>query len=351
MNVNAESGRVAPMSPEELHLDRRLRHRIRFTREGRYFVLVTLGVGFAAINTGNNLLYLMLGLLLSLIVLSGILSEVVLRRIRLERHLPERAFANSVCLVEVALTNHKTRVPVYSIEVEDAAKGSPTERRCYFLKVAPLSRQVAIYRRTPVRRGWLELSGFRVATRYPFGLFEKWRTIDAPGALLVYPEVVAPTTAPPSTAAHGHERPSAKLGPGMEIVGVRAYREGDEARAIHWRKTAALRQLVVRERERDAAHVVRLPLDNLRPPNAGAEWLSAFERAVSETAGVAAALLSRGSGVQVVCPTSSSAEVAPGQAPDPIWRFLALVEPVDASATVAAVDRRDQPVAARGASA
>ena len=38
-----------------------------------------VGVGFAAINTGNNLLYLLLGWLLSFIIASGILSEMTLR--------------------------------------------------------------------------------------------------------------------------------------------------------------------------------------------------------------------------------------------------------------------------------
>src|ERR1700743_3004921 len=53
--------------------------RLRFTREGKFFVGITLGVGFAAINTANNLLYLLLGMLLALIVVSGIMSELSLR--------------------------------------------------------------------------------------------------------------------------------------------------------------------------------------------------------------------------------------------------------------------------------
>src|SRR5262245_40505715 len=42
--------------------------RLKFTREGKFFVGITMGVGFAAINTANNLLYLLLGMLLALIV-------------------------------------------------------------------------------------------------------------------------------------------------------------------------------------------------------------------------------------------------------------------------------------------
>ena len=42
--------------------------KLRVTREGRYYIGITLAVGAAAINTANNLLYLLLGMLLSLIV-------------------------------------------------------------------------------------------------------------------------------------------------------------------------------------------------------------------------------------------------------------------------------------------
>ena len=44
---------------------------------GRTYLVLTVGVGFGAINTGNNLLYLLLGLMLSTIVTSGVLSERV----------------------------------------------------------------------------------------------------------------------------------------------------------------------------------------------------------------------------------------------------------------------------------
>ena len=48
---------------------------------------MTLLVGFGAINTGNNLLYLLLGMMLALILLSGVLSETTLRKLRVRRRL------------------------------------------------------------------------------------------------------------------------------------------------------------------------------------------------------------------------------------------------------------------------
>ena len=63
------------------------------TRDGWWCLFVAIGLGVAAINTGNNLLYLLVSLLLSLIVVSGMLSEQSMRGLRLEADAPEEIFA------------------------------------------------------------------------------------------------------------------------------------------------------------------------------------------------------------------------------------------------------------------
>jgi uncharacterized protein (DUF58 family) len=312
----------------------------RLTREGKAFVLVCVGVGIAAVNTGNNLLYLMLGLMLSLLLLSMVLSEVALWRVRAVRRLPDRAFAKATCLIEITLKNDKKWMPSYSLEVEDQAQGQPTERRCYFLKIGARSEQTAAYRRTPVKRGLLELKGFRIATRYPFGLVEKVRLSESLDTLLVYPEIVEVEDRAGFSAVYGTEAPSAKPGPGSEVAGLREYRQGDDARAIHWRRTAALARPVVRERERDAVAHVTIVIDNHHPSPDDA-WRAAFERAISRAASLAKLATSRGAMVEVVATASRSGVVHPGMPLDRIWRFLALLDVVSS--------RQAEPSIARGA--
>lgn len=330
---------------------RRARRGLRFTREGRVFVLTTLGVGAAAVNTGNNLLYLVLGLMLSLIVLSGVLSDLVLWGVRVRRTLPTRAFAGSPCVIELALANEKRWLPSFSIEVEDQAESEPTDRRCYYLKIAPRAEQVAAYRRTPARRGPLVLSRFRLSTRYPFGLFEKWRLIEDRAELLVYPALVPVAMPELPSAARADERAAPRPGHGTEVAGLREYREGDEARAIHWRRSAALGRIVVRERERESGARFTIVLDELRPASdaiagsgaanaasgAGAAgtgpqptpWHAAFEEAVSRAASIAERALRGGATVDVRTRAASSPLALGGSPPDPILRFLARLAPID----------------------
>jgi uncharacterized protein (DUF58 family) len=213
-------------------------------------------------------------------------------------------------VIELALANDKRWLPSFSIEVEDQAESEQTDRRCYFLKVAARAEQVAAYRRTPSRRGALVLARFRVSTRYPFGLFEKWRLIDDRAELLVYPALV-PVVAPEIDAGvTADDRAVVRPGHGTEVAGLREYRDGDDARAIHWRRTAALGKLVVREREREP------------------EWDAALEHAISRAASLADRALRRGAAVDVVARHGASPIVLPGSPPDPIFRWLARLAPI-----------------------
>jgi uncharacterized protein (DUF58 family) len=302
----------------------------RMTREGRAFFAVSIGVGLAAINTGNNLLFLVFGFMMSLIVLSGVMSEIVLRSLKFERSLPERAFAGQPCLIELKVHNGKRRMPSYSLELEDLVEGEPAERRCYFLKVAPARHEVSSYRRTPARRGRLRMRGLRVATRYPFGIIEKWRLFEAPAELIVFPALVQTEPPPLERSALLADAPANQRGRGTEISGLRAYEMGEDARAIHWRRSAALGRLVMQERQRDASNHLSIVLDNARPADAGASWETGFEIAVSRAAALAVMALNRGGGVEVLCRGGRSPLVAAGASPDPVLRFLALLEPVEA---------------------
>lgn len=304
------------------------RRYFRTTREGKAFIFVTGGVGLAAINTGNNLLFLIFGFMLSLIVLSGILSEIVLRGVRVYRRLPERAFAQTVCLVELGLANDKRRAPSYSLEVEDLVQGVPAERRCYFLKVGAKAEQVAGYRRTIKQRGYLKFEGFRVATRYPFGIIEKWRFLDAPGELLVYPALSREDVVEQAERGMGSDAALLRVGAGTEVAGLRNYQTGDAARSIQWKRTAALGRVVVHEKHSDASAHLAILLDNARPKDADTRWDEAFEHAISRAAAIAVSNVSHELSVEVVCRGQRSPVVMSGVPADPILRFLALLSSV-----------------------
>ena len=303
--------------------------RLKFTREGKFFVGITLGVGFAAINTANNLLYLLLGMLLALIVVSGVMSELSLRDLTVVRRLPLRAQVGRAHLVEIEVFNHKGKVPSYAIEVEDLRAGQPADKRCFFLKISPRSAQVAAYRRTPVKRGRDHHIGF-----------------PDRDALSVRPlrEVARgsrrrrahhlPRGRPRAAPAHqrGQEHAggegSAGRGHGEDFLGLKIMRHGEDPRDIHWRKTAAVGQLVMRERARETRPEVRIPLDVMKPDGEKEDWDHGFERRIRDVASRAVAHLKRGDNVTIATSTGATVRGDRTAGADPILRFLALVETV-----------------------
>jgi len=299
--------------------------RLKLTREGKYFIGITFGVGFAAINTGNNLLYLLLGMLLSMIVVSGVLSELSLRDLTVVRRLPPRAQVARPHLVEIEVFNHKRRIPSYAIEVEDLRAGQPADKRCFFLKISPRSAQVAAYRRTPARRGRDRHVGFRVATRFPFGLFEKSRELTADGDLIIYP-AVDPVQLPSNLPGDRVGGSSALgRGSGDEILSLRAMREGDDPRDIYWRKS--VEQLIVRERAREVRRDVSYAIDSIHPGRtADEDWTARFERRIRDVASRAVAHIKRGDGVTVRARSGERVRATSAVGADPVLRFLALLE-------------------------
>jgi uncharacterized protein (DUF58 family) len=300
--------------------------KLKFTREGKFFVGITLGVGFAAINTGNNLLYLLLGMLLALIIVSGLMSELSLRDLTVVRRLPLRAQVGRPHLVEIEVFNHKGRVPSYAIEVEDLRAGQPADKRCFFLKISPKSAQVAAYRRTPAKRGRDKHVGFRIATRFPFGLFEKSREVPAEGELVIYPAVDPVQLPPMPPGRHAGGDAAFGRGHGDDYLGLKLLRDGEDPRDVHWRKSAAVGQLVMRERAREARPDISLPLEVVRPDDAKEEWFNGFERRIRDAASRAVAHIKRGDAVTIKTTSGEAVRADRTTGADPLLRFLALVE-------------------------
>ena len=306
-------------------LKRWLRPPRRFppTREGWWFLGATLLVGVAAINGGINLLFLIFGMMLSLILVSGVLSELCLRNLEVKRRLPSTIHAGTPFLMGIAVRNEKKKIPTFSLEVEDLLEGRAVERRCYYLKLPAGRMQETAYKHTLPRRGRHRFTGFRISTRFPFGFIRKSRDITAPADVLVYPALVpVPETVIRAGLAEAGRNQTASRSRSGDFHGLREFRTGDDPRDIHWRTSARHGRHFVRECEEETGRTVLLVLENPRVADA-----AAFEAAVSLTASVALALLKKGLLVGLKTADSFVPPAAgPGQVAD-LLEPLALIQP------------------------
>ncbi len=276
----------------------------------------------AATNTGNNLLYLILAMMLSFLAVSGLLSEQTLRRVRLQREVPRRLFAGAPAPFAVRLTNGKRRLPSYALHVtEPDPSGAPPPQH-FVLKVSPQARECWMYSLTFPHRGRQRLSGIRLSTRFPFGLFTKSSRPLLSDSVLVYPAVrpLRPDEMPAALAPGWRERP--RRGRGADLYNLRPYRSGDDPRLLHWKTSARMGNLILREHEEEQRPRVRLILEDPSPEVA----VEAVEADLSYAASLATYAIRLGILVELVTAEGSTDSGTDETHLDRILERLALYE-------------------------
>jgi uncharacterized protein (DUF58 family) len=290
-----------------------------FTREGVVYFLVIAVIVVAALNTGNNLLFIVLASLLAGILASGILSMIVLERLELDFVLPEHVFAARPIVSHLTVRNLKWLLPSFSVTVAARRSGRPAAKK---RESAPESRLPAeagpparpvgpaspggpreaprailndpvylpfIPRRAAVtqhvelvfpRRGRYTQEGFSVSSKFPFGFLMKTRAISARQEILALPSVEPTEEFYNILPLVSGEVESFYKGRGHDLYAIRDYQEGDTARHLDWKASAKAQQLKVREFTREDERRVVLVFD----PHL-AEWdekmLAKFEKAVN----------------------------------------------------------------------
>ncbi len=308
-------------------------HRVReafdyeVTREGLVYMGLILLIGVAALNTGNNLLFIVVAAMLSAVLVSGAASAMVLRALELEVSLPEHVFAGDSVLGRVVLRNQRRWLPSFSVTVVPPRERKPGKRlrweratfsfppnrkerepwlrlpdmavrvvqelrqpkgilrqRVYFPYVPPrtsLGREVEL---SFPRRGRYAQDSFGLATRFPFSFLVKTRRIELAREVIVYPRVQPTDELFEVLPLITGEFESFVRGRGHDLYRIREYMPEDSARHVDWKSSARTGSLKVREFTREDERKLRLVFDN---PAAGITPEAQYERGVEMAASVA----------------------------------------------------------------
>jgi uncharacterized protein (DUF58 family) len=310
---------------------------MKATREGKRFVLASVLIAVAALNTGNNLIYLILALMLSLIVVSlGILKEN-LSGLSLTVDSISAVFAGEETSFSVMLKNRKRRIPSYSVNILSEGMTS----RAYFPVVPAHGETAKDVKILFSKRGLYGARSFTAQSGFPFILFTRERKMEVAGEVLVYPALcdVGDIVSEGWGFAEGDTMRMA--GSGEEMHSVRDFRYGDDLRHIHWKASAKVADLMVKEYVEHRLKRTTIVLDNLRTGGLGEKQDSdeVFEKAVSVAASLAKYFLEKGHLVRVV----SSRKVIPfGSGDEQLCKIL------DILATIAEEDRWESPLPGEG---
>ena len=297
------------------------------TRAGILYVVATLLIGIAALNTGNNLLYIIVAAMLAAILVSGVVSAVILRELELDVRLPQHVFAGRPVVGRILLRNPRRRLPSFSIHVvpskkkksviqwhwEPATFGFPPKRppeqqwirlpdrrvrrivhdgsatgifdgSAYFPYLAPEAELSADLELCFQRRGQYAENSFGLATRFPFAFLTKTRRVPLQRTVLVYPGIEPTDEFLDVLPMITGEVEALVSGRGYDLYRIREYMPEDSARHVDWKATAKSGSLKVREFSREDERKLRLVFDNPAPGVLASE---AYERAVGLAASLA----------------------------------------------------------------
>jgi len=326
----------------------RLRFEYDVTRVGVAYVLMTLVIAIAALNTGNNLLYIVDSAMLGAILVSGLVSSLNLRGLQLDVRMPERVFAGQPVQVRVVVRNTKRRVPSLSLRVvplkpqhdgdarwqweastfsfpprswglrkqfqvpdrklRRAAPGKLLPRAfdgmAYFPVIRAGGEAAATTEITFQQRGAYANPGFAIATRFPFAFFTKTLNVKLEREVLVYPRLLAITDLAEMDAAIEGAHQTAAAGEGTDLYRIREYQSGDSARQLDWKATAKSSALMVREFSREQEQDLRVWFEN---PPLGALGQEEYERLVAVAASFAWQASRRDTPTRFMGPSSGAA--------------------------------------------
>lgn len=271
---------------------------LHFTGAGWTYVGMMLFMGVAAINTQANLLFGVFGLMIGVLLISGVISRTVIRRLTLDRSLPDHVCVGDAITVGYRVTNSKRFWPSLSVVLAelDGVDAFTKQPQTFLLHAAPGMTATVPTVLVPKRRGLHKFERYQLISSFPFGFVKRAITGKKLDKLLVYPPIaqVSPKLLEMCQSADtsgevSHPQP----GGADEFYGVREYRAGDNPRLIYWRRSAKSGTLVSREMTRVSPPRIVLLVDTLVTSRT-LEAHARVERCIAMAASLAASALDQG---------------------------------------------------------
>jgi uncharacterized protein (DUF58 family) len=317
---------------------------VEVTTGGVIFIVILVIVAFAAWNTGNNLLFMVLSIMLSTIFVSWMAARSSLRDLNVSARFPDHIFAGESAEVIITLRNSKRLLPSFSILVEMRGtfdrpgfrKNRKTWTRLkktalgYFTYVPHRAGAEQAIEQTFPKRGHVLVKGFELSTRFPFGFFRHRRRLTARDVdIVVYPKPEPITDELNLLPLQSGQTTSFRRGAGQDLLMLRDYQARDELRHIDWKATARAQRLTVREFAAEDERRITIVLDRTLTEDIDEEnFRIRFESGVNQTASLVKHFIEERAEVRLILGADAGRFGAGLEHLYGCLRRLALVEPV-----------------------
>lgn len=239
---------------------------------------------------------------------------------------PARLYVGGDGRVDLSLVNHSDRATPLLTVTDVFDDGHRAAR--FVLPPLPSGESAkAAYRLPTNRRGRYRIGPLAVSASDPFGLARRTWALETLTEVLVCPrvhDILAPRQAGGRLVASVetvHAR--AQAADGEEFLTLREYEVGDDLRHVHWRSTARVGELMIRQEEAQWRARAVIILDT-RP---GAHDARSFETAVEATASIVDRLTRMRRRVEVLVSNGGSLGTPTARSGQTVMDRLATIEP------------------------
>src|SRR5437867_2153537 len=253
------------------------------TREGWMYFAAVVIVVFAAINTANNLLYMILSALLAVLVFSGFLSALNFRCLRTVVRIPSHCYAGEPFPITFQVHNAKQLFPTFSIVFEPVQESTLTFSSFYVPVIRGTHYVFHTGQAMIPKRGRYTVRKLKASSRYPFGFFLNDRNYLAEAECVCYPEILPKERLDVESIDLRGSTQRFERGLGHDLYMIRDYVPSDSARHVHWKASAKTAMLKTREYAAEASRRITLTFDRYGNPSE----TESFERLVTYAASVA----------------------------------------------------------------
>jgi len=244
------------------------------TKRTTTFVIASLLLYLFANQTQVGWIYVMSAVLGGIVLAGSFLSRFSLGHIEVRRRIGSRLDTDLYEGDEVTVTtkyrNTKggSAAQISAVEICPlAAPESNIYSQQIFIPSLPRKFDLSFaYDVTIYRRGIHHFPPVTLASKAPFGLFKRSKTVDEPDSVLIYPELHELNRLSLLDRQPTPELARTKAGLGSEVIGIRQYRSGDSPRHIHWRSVARTGKLVSKEFAEETRPGLTLILDLFEHP-------------------------------------------------------------------------------------
>jgi len=269
-----------------------------FSLTGLVYCSMMMFMGLAAINSQANLLFGVFGLMIGVLVTSGFISRMVLRRLRITRQIPEAVVVGELATIVYEFANHKRFWPSLSVGLAEleGVEAFAKQPSTYLLHAAARMTASVPTEVMPKRRGLHSMGRYQVSTSFPFGFIKRAVERNQPDTIVVYPPIAQLDNRVLQMARSAEKTGSTmrpRRGGQDEFYGVKEYRSGENPRWIYWKRSARTGVLVSKEMTQVSPPRLVLLVDTHVRDRSQTEHVR-VERAIAMAASVAAAALQQG---------------------------------------------------------